>query len=242
MVTPLAGRSVVVTGGSKGIGKGIARVLAQAGANLTLGARDAATLASAAIDLAQEGVAVATASVDVARREDCARLAQTACERFGGIDILCANAGVFPSSRLADMTEGEVDYVLGCNVKGTLFAVQACQAALAASGRGRVIVTSSITGPLTGFPGWAHYGASKAAQLGFVRTAALELAPQRITVNAVLPDNIIIEGFAEMGRTTRSRWRPRFRLDGWAAWRRLGMRACSWRAKKQGTSRVRPSW
>ncbi len=199
MFTSVAGRSVVVTGGSKGIGKGIARVMAGAGANITIGARDEGALAAAAADLAQEGAQVATATVDVSRPADCARLAQIAQEHFGAIDVLCANAGVFPNSRLADMTEAEVDYVLGCNVKGTLFAVQACQAALAASGRGRVIVTSSITGPLTGFPGWAHYGASKAAQLGFVRTAALELAPQRITVNAVLPGNIITEGFADMG-------------------------------------------
>jgi len=199
MFTSVAGRSVVVTGGSKGIGKGIARVMARAGANITIGARDEGTLAAAAADLAQEGAQVATATVDVSRPADCARLALIAQEHFGAIDVLCANAGVFPNSRLADMTEAEVDDVLGCNVKGTLFAVQACQAALAASGRGRVIVTSSITGPLTGFPGWAHYGASKAAQLGFVRTAALELAPQRITVNAVLPGNIITEGFADMG-------------------------------------------
>jgi 3-oxoacyl-[acyl-carrier protein] reductase len=78
--------------------------------------------------------------------------------------------------------------------------VQACLDALTASGRGRVILTSSITGPITGFPGWSHYGASKAAQLGFMRTAAIELAPHAITVNAVLPGNIFTEGLAEMGQ------------------------------------------
>jgi 3-oxoacyl-[acyl-carrier protein] reductase len=62
-----------------------------------------------------------------------------------------------------------------------------------------VVLTSSITGPMTGFPGWSHYGASKAAQLGFLRTAAIELAPRRITVNAVLPGNIVTEGLADMG-------------------------------------------
>ena len=67
--------------------------------------------------------------------------------------------------------------MLGVNLKGTMFSVQACLDALAASGRGRVVVTSSITGPITGYPGWSHYGASKAAQLGFLRTAAIELAP-----------------------------------------------------------------
>src|SRR5512140_1138331 len=65
--------------------------------------------------------------------------------------------------------------------------------------RGRVILTSSITGPITGFPGWTHYGASKAGQLGFMRTAAIELAPKGITVNAVLPGNIATEGLASLG-------------------------------------------
>jgi len=199
MFTSLAGRSVIVTGGSKGIGKSIARVMARAGANITIGARNEGSLAAAAADLAHKGAPVATATVDVSRLEDCARLAQTAQEHFGAIDVLCANAGVFPNSRLADMTEADIDDVLGCNVKGALFFVQACLPALATSGRGRVIITSSITGPLTGFPGWSHYGASKAAQLGFVRTAALELVPQRITVNAVLPGNVMTEGFAELG-------------------------------------------
>jgi 3-oxoacyl-[acyl-carrier protein] reductase len=70
---------------------------------------------------------------------------------------------------------------------------------LGRSGRGRVILTSSITGPITGYPGWTAYGASKAGQLGFMRTAAIELAPKRITVNAVLPGNIVTEGLAELG-------------------------------------------
>ena len=71
--------------------------------------------------------------------------------------------------------------------------------ALAASGHGRVVVTSSITGPITGYPGWSHYGASKAAQLGFLRTAAIELAPRRITINAIMPGNIATEGLDDMG-------------------------------------------
>ncbi len=97
------------------------------------------------------------------------------------------------------MTEADVDAVFGVNLKGTMFSVQACLPALEASGRGRVILTSSITGPITGFPGWSHYGASKAAQLGFLRTAAIELAPRQITVNAVMPGNIATEGWTSMG-------------------------------------------
>jgi len=113
--------------------------------------------------------------------------------------VLCANAGIFPASTLAEMTDEDIEQVLGTNLKGTILSVQACLGPLAASGRGRVILTSSITGPITGYPGWAHYGASKAGQLGFLRTAAIELATSGITVNAVLPGNIITEGLADLG-------------------------------------------
>lgn len=200
MFTPLDGRSVIVTGGSKGIGKGIARVFVRAGANVLLAARDASALAAAAEELGTQGSGrVVTLSADVARTADCRRIAEVAVEEFGGIDVLCANAGVFPEKPIAELTEADVDAVFACNVKGTIFSVQACLPALAASGHGRIVVTSSITGPITGFPGWSHYGASKAAQLGFVRTAAIELAPKRITINAVLPGNIVTEGLEEMG-------------------------------------------
>lgn len=190
------GRSVIVTGGSKGIGKGIARVFAEAGARVLLTGRDEGRLEAAATELGSHCSWVVT---DVTEPNDCARMAATAVERHGGIDVLCANAGIFPSKRLAEMTPDDVEEVMGTNFKGTLFAVQACLDALAASDYGRVVVTSSITGPFTAYPGWSHYAASKAAQLGFVRTAAMELAPQGITINAVLPGNVATEGLDGMG-------------------------------------------
>jgi 3-oxoacyl-[acyl-carrier protein] reductase len=201
MFTSVAGLSVLVTGGSKGIGRGIARVFAGAGANVTITGRDEGALSRCAEEL---GNGVAAVVADVSRPEDCRRAAQAAVDRFGGLDVLCANAGVFPEARLADLSESDVDTVFDINVKGTIFSVQACLPALTASGRGRVILTSSITGPITGFPGWTHYGASKAAQLGFLRTAAIELSPQQITVNAVLPGNISTEGIDELGPEYRA--------------------------------------
>ena len=196
MFTSIAGRAVVVTGGTRGIGKGIASVFARNGARVLITGRDSDVARAAAEELSGE---VSFVQADVSSREDCRRMAAIAEERLGGIDVLCANAGVFPDSRLADMTEEVLDQVLNVNLKGTVFAVQACLPALGRSGRGRVILTSSITGPITGYPGWTHYGASKAGQLGFMRTAAIELAPSNITVNAVLPGNIITEGLAELG-------------------------------------------
>lgn len=200
MFTPLTDRTVIVTGGSKGIGKGIARVFARSGANVLLAARDEATLQAAADELAHDAHGrVESVVADVSRVADCRLLADTAVERFRGIDVLCANAGVFPDKPFTELTEQDVDDVLACNLKGTMFAVQACLPALEASGHGRVVVTSSITGPITGFPGWSHYGASKAGQLGFLRTAAIEMAPRQVTINAVMPGNIATEGLADMG-------------------------------------------
>jgi len=192
--TPLTGRTVLVTGGTKGIGKGIARVFAGAGASVVVVGRDGSRGEAAAEELGAAYVAA-----DVSRGEDCERMAAETAERFGGIDVLCANAGVFPDVMLADMTEADIDGIFATNVKGTMLSVKACLGPLERSGHGRVILTSSITGPITGFPGWSHYGATKAAQLGFLRTAAIELAPRGVTINAVMPGNIETEGLDELG-------------------------------------------
>lgn len=196
----LQSRSVLVTGGSKGIGRGIAAVFARAGADVAIAARSAADLdnAVAALDGLGDGKVIGVRT-DISDRASCDEMAATVRDVFGGLDVLCANAGIFPEAALATMTAGQLDEVLDINVKGTFFAVQACLDALTASDAGRVILTSSITGPITGYPGWTHYGASKSAQLGFMRTAAIELAPHGITVNAILPGNILTEGLAEMG-------------------------------------------
>ncbi|WFR74418.1 3-oxoacyl-ACP reductase FabG [Prescottella defluvii] len=199
MFTSISGRSVIVTGGSKGIGRGIARVFAKSGADVLITARDAEALEKAAAELSELPGRVTTMQVDVTDPDSCAEMVEVAVERYGGLDVLCANAGIFPSCRLQDLTSRDLDEVLAVNFKGTVFAVQAAVPALEASGSGRVVVTSSITGPMTGYPGWSHYGASKAAQLGFVRTAAMELARRNITVNAVLPGNIRTEGLDGMG-------------------------------------------
>jgi 3-oxoacyl-[acyl-carrier protein] reductase len=199
MFTSIAGRAVVVTGATRGIGKGIAGVFARSGARVLVTGRDEEAAKATVAELGAGGAEVSYLLADVSRREDCGRMAQTAADRLGGIDVLCANAGIFPDVKLADMTDAQIDQVLGTNLKGCILSVQACMPALAASGRGRVILTSSITGPITGFPGWAHYGASKAGQLGFMRTAAIELAASGITVNAVMPGNVITEGLADLG-------------------------------------------
>jgi 3-oxoacyl-[acyl-carrier protein] reductase len=196
MLKSLHGRTVIVTGGSKGIGRGIARRFGQAGLNVLVVSRTLEDAERVAGEIGPNGSAFAA---DVATAGGCAAMAAAALERYGAVDVLCANAGIFPSAKLSEMTEADFDLVMNTNLKGTFLAVQACLPALKRSAAGRIVITSSITGPITGYPGWSHYGASKAGQLGFMRTAAIELAPYGITVNAVMPGNILTEGMEGMG-------------------------------------------
>ncbi|MCR6522674.1 MULTISPECIES: 3-oxoacyl-ACP reductase FabG [Lysinibacillus] len=201
MKVDLTGKVVIVTGGSKGIGKGIATVFAEQGAHVVIAARGMEAATDVANQLQAQGFSASAATVDVENYESVESMATEVASSFGSIDILCANAGIFPSMKLEDMTTDHWDQVLNVNARGTMFAVKACVPHLKKANAGRVIITSSITGPVTGYAGWTHYAASKAAQLGFMRTAALELAPYHITVNAVLPGNIATEGLDGLGDT-----------------------------------------
>jgi 3-oxoacyl-[acyl-carrier protein] reductase len=199
MFSSLEGRSVVVTGASKGIGRGIALRFGLAGCRVLVVSRHLRDAEAVAAEIAAAGGSALAWAADVTRRADMQDMAGAAIKSFGGIDILCANAGIFPAAKLDAMTEADFDAVMGTNLKGMFLSVSACLPAMKAKKFGRIILTSSITGPVTGYPGWSHYGASKAGQLGFMRTAAIELARDGITVNAVLPGNIATEGLAGLG-------------------------------------------
>ena len=199
MTLSIKDKVVVVTGASKGIGKGIAGVFARAGAKVMLVARGEDSGQATADELISKGYTAAFIKGDVSDRTSMDSMVQATVETFGSIDILCANAGIFPSAKIEDMTEDQWDNVCDVNLKGMLFSIQACLSYLKKSSQGRIILTSSITGPFTGYPGWSHYGATKAAMLGFMRTACIELARYGITMNAVLPGNIYTEGLGDLG-------------------------------------------
>jgi 3-oxoacyl-[acyl-carrier protein] reductase len=199
MLTSLKGKSVIVTGASKGIGKGIAGVFARNGAKVLVVARHLDAAKATAEEFVKAGGTASAIAGDVTRLADMEAAAKAAAERHGGIDVLCANAGIFPQAKIEDMTPEQWDDVLSTNLKGTFLAVKAALPYLKKSTQGRVVLTSSITGQVTGFPGWAHYGATKAGQLGFMRTAAIELSKYAITVNAVMPGNIMTEGLQGLG-------------------------------------------
>jgi 3-oxoacyl-[acyl-carrier protein] reductase len=197
MLTSIAGRSVIVTGASRGIGKGIARVFSAKGAQVLVVARNSGPAEATANEIRASGGKALAFGADVSSWPEAQCIAAEAVARFGGIDVLCANAGIFPAAKLGELTPESWDEVLGTNLKGTFLTVKACLPAMKAKRKGPIVLTSSITGPITGYPGWAHYGASKAGQLGFMRTAAVELAPYNI--NAVMPGNIKTEGLDGLG-------------------------------------------
>ena len=199
MSASLKGKSVIVTGGSKGIGKGIARVFAGHGAKVLIAARHLKDAEAAAQDLGKGGATVSAFAADVTKLSDMQAMAKAAVDRHGGLDVLCANAGIFPQAKIEDMSPETWDEVMNTNLKGTFLAIKACVPHLKNSSQGRIVITSSITGPVTGYPGWTHYGATKAGQLGFMRTACIELAKYGITVNAVMPGNIVTEGLQGLG-------------------------------------------
>lgn len=200
MLTSIEGRAVIVTGASKGIGKGIAKVFADRGAKVMLAARGVEALEATAAELAAGGATVATHACDVSDWAQVQGLVDATVAAFGGVDVMCANAGIFPQVKIAEMSPDDWDGVMATNLRSAFLCTKAVLPVFEKAGKGRVVLTSSITGPVTGFPGWAHYGASKAGQLGFLRTAAIELAKVGATINAVMPGNVMTEGLDGLGQ------------------------------------------
>ena len=195
----LTDQVAVVTGGARGIGAGIASVLAEEGAHVVIADLDGEEGESTAAALRARGLAALAVATDVSDQDSVDALAALVVAEQGRIDILAANAGIYPAADLVAIDEAVWDRVMDVNVKGALRAVQACLPTMLSRRYGRIVLTSSITGPLTGHPGFAGYGASKAAMLGFMRSAAVELATQGVTINAVLPGNVQTLGFADTG-------------------------------------------
>ncbi len=195
---PLAGRVAVVTGGSRGIGLAIANRLLCDGAQVLIGARGHDTLMSAAKDLADVHgeQRVAYMELDVRDRLSVDSFVFHAVERFGRLDIAVANAGTDHGAPFLDLDEANWTDVIDVNLSGAFRTMQsAAQAMLGRPGRIVVIASTNAFHPETNI---ASYNAAKAGVIGLMRSAAIELASERITVNAVGPGLVHTEMTEEL--------------------------------------------
>lgn len=192
----------LVTGGANGIGKGIAEALAKAGATVIIGDIDEVNGQQTA-----QAIQGQFYKLDVTNKKNIDAVVEAIVAEHGKIDILASNTGVYPQIEIEELTEADWDNIQNINLKGTFLVTQAVLKQMKQQNYGRVILTSSVTGPITGYPGWAHYGATKAGQLGYMRSAALEYAKYGITINAVQPGNVLTEGLKAQGEAYLERTR-----------------------------------
>lgn len=183
----LSGQAAIVTGGARGIGRAIAARFARDGADVLIADLDETTGEATAADLrATAGGLVAFVRADCADRADIGRVVDHAITAFGRLDIFMANAGISGPAPFVDITDELWDRIIATNLRGAFLGVQTAARAMQAAGGGRIVVTAS-TNAFWMETNLVAYNASKAGVLAMVRTAAMELAPHGITVNAVGP-------------------------------------------------------
>jgi 3-oxoacyl-[acyl-carrier protein] reductase len=189
MTKRLEGKVALIIGAARGIGAGIAQRFHEEGASIVIGDSEAEAGKASATKLGGEFV-----STDISKKADAERAVATALEAYGDLHIIVQNAGIYPWSLIENTEPEEWDAVLGVNLRGTYLMARAALPHMKAKKYGRMVFTSSITGPRVTSPGHGHYSASKAGINGFIKAAALEFSPYGITVNGVEPGNILTEG------------------------------------------------
>jgi 3-oxoacyl-[acyl-carrier protein] reductase len=182
----LAGKVAIVTGGNRGIGLAIARLLAEDGASVVVSGRDAARLEAAVKELESLGALAMSVAADAAKREDADRLVEATRERFGRIDVLVNNAGITRDQLLVRMKDDDWDQVLDTNLRGVFLMTRAVGKVMMRQKSGRIINIASTAGAM-GNPGQVNYSAAKAGVIGLTKAAGRELAHWNILVNAVAP-------------------------------------------------------
>ncbi|MEW6266165.1 MAG: SDR family oxidoreductase UcpA [Thermodesulfobacteriota bacterium] len=185
----LDGRIAVVTGAARGNGEGIARVMARHGAQVVLWDVDELVLATAEAMIA-EGLAVSARRVDVTRFEQCRDAAEAALAAHGRLDILCNNAGVARLAGFTEMTDDLRDFHFQVNILGVWNCTKIVVPIMQRRHYGKIVILSSVTGPLVVDEGMSAYATSKAALIGLTKALARELARDNINVNAICPGYI----------------------------------------------------
>jgi NAD(P)-dependent dehydrogenase (short-subunit alcohol dehydrogenase family) len=205
MQLSLEGKAAVVTGGSAGIGRAIARLFAQSGARVLVTARHAERLASFVDELQQIRPGCAGFPADVASEDQVIELSRYAARHLGDIHILVNNAGIFPVTSFSEISVEEWSTVMGTNLDGAFLCARIFgREMIARQTHGRILNISS-TSSLVARPGIAHYASSKAALNMLTRVLALEMAPHGITVNALCPGVIATETLMSQLNTSEHR-------------------------------------
>ena len=200
----LVGKVVIVTGAGRGIGESVAKLFAGEGALVSVNARTETDVQRVVAEIASSGGTAHGIVADISGPAGVQSVVLGTVERFGAIDVLVHNAGIFPFQPLETMEDSDWNHVLEVNLTSAFRLTKACLPHLKERRNGRVLFTSSVTGNRTGIGGLAHYGASKAGLNGFIRSAAMELAPYGITVNGVEPGLVLTPG-AEAATTSEER-------------------------------------
>ena len=190
----LHGRAALVTGGGRGIGAAIARVFAMAGAQVLIANRTAEAGEAVAASLRDQGLAAEAIACDIGRRAEAERAVAETAHRFGRLDIVVHNAAINPWAPLESLEDQALEDTLAVNLRACFWLARAALPHWRVQRGGRMLVTSSVTGPRVAMPGSSAYAASKAGVNGFIRSAALELAREGITVNGVEPGFIAKQG------------------------------------------------
>lgn len=185
----LSGKTALITGAGRGIGKEIARALGRAGANLIISDIASDFANQTAAELQNGEIKTMAFAGDISKAADVEALFKTAFETFGGVDILVNNAGITRDNLLARMDEKDWDLVLTVNLKGAFLCTKAAARGMMKKRYGRIVNISSVVG-IMGNAGQANYSASKAGLIGLTKSTAKELASRNITVNAVAPGYI----------------------------------------------------
>lgn len=184
----LEDKVAIVTGASSGIGRATAKLFAQEGAKVVVGARRGELLDELVAEIGADGGAAVALAGDVTRDEYAAELVATAISEFGGLDVGFNNAGTLGPTDVAHETSiEEWDEAIAINLTANFYAVRHQVPAMIERGSGSLVFTSSFVGHTVTFPGKTAYGAGKAGLIGLVKTLAVELGPQGIRANALLP-------------------------------------------------------